>query len=343
MSALRSNFCPICRKSENLRRCQGCMVMLYCCREHQTADRITHEVACDKVKNARIVHQLAERFLRAEPPSFMLPANVFETGVGRFWDILDTRNYMRTRYLLVEYLIEIKTYDAVKAALNHALEMLRLCRKDNLRLRFTVPALFIRLGNDQECYDFMKWHTTTGASDDYDWEDMDQPFLDVTDADVSEPVDVFTGRLAHMEFAVALMLIKIKFLRDVRTLQYSLFMYDQVPLPMELTDRIRKEAIDGTIVSKRKDLFISKNLNPLIETLLKQMKQLFDFVQTGNKYIWPGLIDPKDYLDATPACQYSEASEDHAQVTVQHYYEAYEETSDAIKVIKEMVELDSRS
>ncbi|KAG4070201.1 hypothetical protein HA402_003891 [Bradysia odoriphaga] len=76
------------------------------------------------------------------------------------------------------------------------------------------------------------------------------PYLDVTDADVSEPVDIFTGRNAYLEYAVALMLIKIKIFTG-RTNAAKF-------VPTELVDRIRKEAIDDNIVGKAKTFIQQK-------------------------------------------------------------------------------------
>ena len=85
-----------------------------------------------------------------------------EENRGHFWGILETRTYMRYRYALVEALLKIDTYAAVLAAHDHLMEMLYLCRGDNMGVRDTVPALKLRLRRDQECYDFLKWWYTTG-------------------------------------------------------------------------------------------------------------------------------------------------------------------------------------
>lgn len=336
MSVLRS-VCPVCQKSENLLRCQGCLSITYCGREHQIADRNDHKLACNAVKNAKTNMEQEEQKLRAAPSDFMLPANVFENAVGRFWGIFATHDYMRARYGVVEKLLKIKTYDAVKAAFDHMKDMIRLCRGDNMGLRFQVPALFIRLGLDQECYDFMKWHVTAGQDPHYDWGNINLPFLNVRDADVSEPVTLFVAEFAHLEFAVALLLIKMRLLKDVQTLQNSLFIYDHanVPLPPELVDRIRKMAMTGNIASKRKDILTSSNQKPLLATLEQQIKLLFNFVYRNHKYFWLGLLDPANYLASRPT-SYS------AQLTLQYYYQAYVET-DSIEVISKMVCDDLRS
>lgn len=77
--------------------------------------------------------------------------NVFEEYVGQFWGIQGTRPYMRARFFLVDKLLQIKNFDAVKVAFDHTMDMLRLNRSDNLGLRFIAPSLFLRLGNDQQC------------------------------------------------------------------------------------------------------------------------------------------------------------------------------------------------
>lgn len=87
--------CPACGKRDNLLRCQACKVVSYCCSDHQVYDRINHKVACDLIKKAQKELDTQERELRAHPGDFATPANPFETAVGHFWGILDTRPYSK--------------------------------------------------------------------------------------------------------------------------------------------------------------------------------------------------------------------------------------------------------
>lgn len=162
--------------------------MYYCGREHQMLDREDHKGACNAIKKKQKAVSLEERELRDNPGDFMTPANLFEEQVGHFWGILETRDYMRARYALVEALLKVKTYASVKAAHDHIMDMLRLCRSDNMGVREQVPWLKLRLGRDQECYDFCVWWATTGQERDYDWGNMDLPYLDIKNADILEPV-----------------------------------------------------------------------------------------------------------------------------------------------------------
>lgn len=333
MSVLSAN-CAVCKTTIQLLRCQACMVMLYCCREHQIVDRKSHKRECNAVKKSREDFENEERKLRTAPSDFMMPANVFQEGVGHFWGIYGTRPYMRARYAFVDNLVKIKTCDAVKTAFDHIMDMLRLCRSDNMGLRDIVPAIFIRLEKDQECYDFLKWYATTGSRGDYDWGDMDLPFLDVKDADVFEAVSEFIGEYSDLSHAVPLMLIKMRLLRIVKSLKNTDFLYDR--LPPELIDSISKD-IGGKILAKRKDILMSKDQEALIKKLEEQVHELFTFVKKSNKYFWPGLLDPAAYLAAKPT-EYSCGSEEHSQLTLQYNYDAFAETPGACDMIREFVQ-----
>ena len=93
--------------------------------------------------------------LNAKPSTSKFKEKPFENSIGHFWDIADTRTYMRVRHSHVGALLEIKNRTAVQTALDHLLDMLRLNRKDNMGVRDLIPALYIRLDQDQECYDFL--------------------------------------------------------------------------------------------------------------------------------------------------------------------------------------------
>ncbi|XP_037031062.1 uncharacterized protein LOC119070715 [Bradysia coprophila] len=327
MSTLRSN-CAVCGKSEDLIRCEeGCKYMLYCGQPHRLADVANHAVACDAVKRSKAKLDTEDRLLRNP----MLAHNLFEVAKGNFWRIDDTRNYMKALYSHMDYLMKIKTYGAVKAAFGYAVNAFELCRTDCLMVRLVVPAIYVRLGKDQECYDFIKYSAVVGG--DFNW-----PNTSIRDADVFEPIDVFDGETRTLEFALAAFLIKMKLLTDVRTLQNSLFLYTYLPFPSELVDRIRKLAV-GEIVAERTAIFNSQNQNPLIQTLVLQIKQLYQVVKKANPYFWSGFLDPAEFLAARPPTYYDGTIE-HAQTAVQVYYEAFVETPGSINMAREIAEKD---
>nr|RBQ87924.1 hypothetical protein FVER53263_13532 [Fusarium verticillioides] len=85
---------------------------------------------------------------------------------------------MQARHDYITAILNVRTGEAVEIALEGSLDMLRLCRGDNLGVRSQIPALYLRLGRDQEAYGFIKWYAAKGDSM-YNWSDMSLPFLDL--------------------------------------------------------------------------------------------------------------------------------------------------------------------
>ncbi|RFU26167.1 hypothetical protein B7463_g10180, partial [Scytalidium lignicola] len=287
------------------------------------------------IKKAQAVLDDQEQKLRAFPGDLMTPANPFETAVGHFWGIHETRPYMQSRYALVEALVKVKTHRAVQSALDHLLDMLRLCRGDNQGVRDVVPALFLRLGQDQECYDFIKWWATTGEESDYDWGDMERGYLDVTDADVFEDVDIYTRRHYGLSHAVSITLIKIRILHDLRNLQSSTEVAKTASLPQEILDNIRAKLV-STIVTGNKEIMDSNDQGPAIEKLESQVAQLYKAVEKTNKHFWPALIRPGNNLKARPS-YFSHGTPEEMQLVLQYSYDSWLETPGAIDLIREQV------
>ncbi|MCJ1465302.1 hypothetical protein MMC07_003919 [Pseudocyphellaria aurata] len=321
--------CQLCSTSENLLRCSKCKVARYCSRNHQLSDWPQHRSACKAINTcqARLDHQ--EQELRNQPDGDMFePANVFEEHVGHFWGLYHTRPYMRARYALVEAILKIRTYDAVVAALGHVMDCLRLCRSDNMGVRDFVPALLLRLGRDQECYDFVKWYATTGNESDYDWGDMDEPFLDIKDADVLESPQYLCGKYTQLGQPVSTTLMKIRLLLAARAGAQE---WDGLR-SSQIFNQLEGEAIqNGTGDNAREPLEV-------IEVLLKShVTMLHQAVVNSNKYFWPALISPERHLDARPE-YYSSGSEAEMQLVLQRHHDAWRESPGALEVIKAIID-----
>ncbi|HNS22618.1 MAG TPA: tetratricopeptide repeat protein [Sedimentisphaerales bacterium] len=82
--------------------------------------------------------QTAERTLAPE---------VFEKDAGRFWEIIETRPYVRARFRLAHCLNEM---GRLQEAADHFRELLRLNPDDNQAVRFWFWPCLLRLGRDQE-------------------------------------------------------------------------------------------------------------------------------------------------------------------------------------------------
>ena len=334
----RCSYCLASSSSTKLFRCQACTVVSYCGRDDQIAHRPAHKDACNRIKKAQQVLSREEQKLRSNPgDGFITPPRLFEEHAGHFWGILETRTYMRSRFALVEALLKIKTYAAVKAAHEHVMDMLRLCRSDNMGVRFMVPALYLRLGKDQECYDFCVWYATTGEDSHYDWGDLDLPFLDVRNADVFEPLRKhMAGKYIQLNHVVGITLLKIRLLLLVQALRNASMLAEKVS--QELLDAIRVQLVSGTALAGRLSIKNVSEQTTMIRRLQGQIKKLYRAVDASNEFFWPALLSPGKHLTARPDV-YSPGSPQEMQISLQYNYASWAETTGSIDVIRQLINI----
>ena len=192
-------------------QCSKCHMVRYCGKKHQADDFPRHQELCKEYVAAVKRMKKEEAKLRRGIDDW---GNPFEEEVGNFWGIFETRDYMRSVYAVIERLNRFMTTDATTAALDHCMECLRLCRGDNMGIREIVPSFLIRLKKDQECYDFLKWWST--VDDNYDWGDMDLPYLDLKNENRYEPLlKSYTSKYESINFYSAMILIKYRLLHTI--------------------------------------------------------------------------------------------------------------------------------
>lgn len=260
----------------------------------------------------------------------MTPPNAFETHVGHFWGLLHTRDYMRARFFLADYARWTSGLEGVQEGLAHMMDMLRLCRGDNLGVRQIVPALMLQLDQDQECYDFVKWYQTQGRGSDYDWGDMHLPFLDVKNADVVESTKYMAGSFGDVHHLSATMLLKIKILTDVINVRLTRKDLDG-KLPVELWQEVELAVIWSplTIPLTKKS---SLDLVGLEGLLTRHIKQLGASLGKANDNVIMGLLSPDDWLTKIP--QYmSPGSAEEMSILLQHSFAAWWETEGALDLL----------
>ncbi|KIW52795.1 hypothetical protein PV05_08415 [Exophiala xenobiotica] len=212
----------------------------------------------------------------------MTPANAFETSVGHFWGIWSTRDYMCARYELADTVRRVGSLDGVTEALDHMRDMLRLCRGDNMGVRDLIPPMMLQLDLDQECYDFIKWYQTEGQRSDYDWGNLDLPFLNVRGANVLEGVQYLDKKYGDVPHISALLLLKLKLLTDVIALKLT---RKVIPshLPPELWEEVEMNVIRSPI-SRRWAGKSSKELTNVHQKLQYQVLTLGKILRNLNEY-----------------------------------------------------------
>lgn len=204
---------------------------------------------------------------------------------------------MSARYDVVTNQLNIRTGEAVEAALANLLDMLRLCRGDNMGVRSHIPALYLRLGRDQEAFDFLKWYAD--ASPEFDWNDVEKPMLDVKGADAFAPVEVERSGLGmDLSFKLALLLVKARLFVDVSLLEGFLQKLGK-DAPADKMEIVEEEAMTD-ILPNRRDIVDSSDYTSIMAGLRRQMVDIYTDIMKHNKYIIPGLENPARYSAAQP-------------------------------------------
>ncbi|PLN76983.1 hypothetical protein BDW42DRAFT_188309 [Aspergillus taichungensis] len=243
--------CGICDKQEKLTRCSSCKMMFYCSREHQAEDRDEHKYNCNAVKQIALAKDQDERMLRN-----------FPAGVGGVPVVVGG------------------------VPLDHGMEMLRLCRSDNVGVRGLIQTMMLQLGKDQECYDFIKWWAVTAKDLQYDFRDLNLPYLDIKNAEVFEPM-------------LALMLLKIKLLLDLTAVNFSAATVG-ARVPQEILDQIEGFVPRSPIIAERRELVNGDWQKHQIRTLKTQIDELYWEIHRINKWMWFALRVPEHFYDDLP-------------------------------------------
>ncbi|KUM66571.1 hypothetical protein ACN42_g541 [Penicillium freii] len=314
--------CGVCSKEDGVLRCSGCKVMMYCGVEHQTAHRQEHKSACSAIRRCRVAMEKEEQALRD------LPDNPYTYGVGNFWKILETRPYMRSRAALSNTMSNVGTAESLEAQLDLLMENLRLCRGDNMGSRDVIPGLMIRLQQDQECYDFLKWWATTGQNRDYDWGNTTLPYLDIKNANPLEPVDMFRGKLINLPHIVSVTLVKVKVLQVLLT--------SMRPADGSIAHMLGLRVKPSTI-AKNPNIANCEDAWLQSVKLKAQIRALYEDVHQLNSYFWPALVDPGEHLEAKTT-MFSVGSVEQMRMTLNLTYEAWQEAPGAIAVIQMAIE-----
>ncbi|KAH8163738.1 hypothetical protein CIB48_g4509 [Xylaria polymorpha] len=288
-----------------------------------------HKVACISIVKSLAKLEEEEATLRAHPGDILLPSNVFENGVGRFWGLIETRGYMRARFAAADALLQIDTIKAVEKALAHFQDMLRLCRSDNLGIRDIVPGLLLRLGREQECYDFLKWWAV--VDDEYHYYDVSLPYLDIRGADAFEAVDAFASNLSLSQLVI-LALLKLGLYLDIEPynpeyMDFGSSWRSWPPPPTEFMRPISK------IVQKKVRRITSSDVPEIAELLEDQYQALFRMVHKKNPHFWEALADASEDTASLPSA-YSHGSVEEAILGVYQCKKAWEEADDAILMIE---------
>ncbi|KAM7189661.1 hypothetical protein V8F33_009909 [Rhypophila sp. PSN 637] len=271
--------CEVCGTVQRLLRCTGCNTHFYCSREHQAQDRPIHKSTCKSIKDAKKRADDAEAMTRAH--------GNFESLQGDFWDHIK-RLYLKGRLIHRETLIVSRRQQGIEDALALFLMMLQHGRADHLGCRRLIPALYLQLGRDQECYDFLKWWATADREEKALC-DTSRPYLDIRDADATSHEDVVkfwvspkTAPVNSLFHLAPLLLLKMRLLNSIREFHNYRDEHPDVT-PEEAVLKIRPELAVGDILERRPDLIAdNKLLDKAEDQVYESVHRLISKVQHEN-------------------------------------------------------------
>lgn len=262
--------CGVCNKREDLQRCTACDAIVYCGRQHQSADRKAHRSICDAVKNQRVILASAED-QRSEMDS---P-----------WPIV------KEQLRLASLLERIHSAKSVREQLKVHDRLMSLS-PEPYRTGTLNAVLMTRLDEDQKAYNFLKyWVRYSEAIS----RTRKPPSPDSTDADLFEPVDLFLdicdiklGKTEALGFLVTLTCIKVKLLLDLRAVNAAISSLGP-QFSQEVLDLILQRVPQSPAVATNRAIMDGQGLAAEIAKMEAQVDALYKKVDETNHFFWPML------------------------------------------------------
>lgn len=274
------------------------------------------------------------------PDGPFIPRSVFEYGGSNFKNKPSTWSYMLARCHIANTLMLNMgsmgaRVDIIQKCFDILNDLLRLCWPGHVDIELTIPYLYIRLGQDQKCYDFIKWYATTVRDKEDDRADVTKPFPNLSAGDVLEPVEDIWRNLDRHDLArsVALLLIKVRVLLDLQHFQTAASEFSG-KFPQELLSIIRGQLV-GPILAVRPELLRQSRdgIAEQIKAMKDQVQCLYKDIDKYNQRFWPSMLDnPKAAFEGRafvkPGCSQSESN-----FIILHSYYAWQETPGALDMM----------
>ncbi|KAF1810778.1 hypothetical protein P152DRAFT_460068 [Eremomyces bilateralis CBS 781.70] len=334
--------CAVCGSKDGLRRCTGCCLVLYCGKNHQTSHWREHKRDCKDVGYYTTCLQLEEHMLRDHAGDLGLSDNLFEEARGWFSELDGVHQYLGARKDLVTAMVKMNTFDSIQAAIFHCQGIVELDFQDYTGIVLYLPSLYLRLGLEQQCYDFCKWNIMIQdffdkKAPDIPWGEMGDMCVSMKNSNVFEDLEYFTDSAAPCElfYLVAVMLVKFRLLQDLLALQATTESVGK-RVPTEILDYICLYVVRPVVV-KNRTIMESTDRSYEIQLLKMQVQFLFRLVSKRFKSTWLGLIHPrsKQGLGSGTRCPCCETG---GRYVLQNSCDAWAETPGAIDHAMEFIE-----
>ena len=284
------SYCHKIVKSDSTFTCLGCHVVLYCSRIHQSAYSLSHEATCLSIQQAQ---RKSDEQLSTLQSKCHQCFNDQLSEPDHFWEWRDIRSYIQARHRLILLLCKIATEAALRTALYHSLDILRLHPGDNLDVRLLVPGMMIRLGMDQEAYDFIRRYRQVSPTCQYAWAHLDmvlpEPKAEECNEDVASAE--WLDECVPLPFKAALTLLRLRLLFCLYDLEHANMLGSR--LPPEIVRIVRDNLVTGGVARDSelwKEVRVGESLRERIAGLEKPLGEMFEAVKKHSPDFWIGLM-----------------------------------------------------
>ncbi|KAG5657953.1 hypothetical protein KAF25_006904 [Fusarium avenaceum] len=235
------------------------------------------------------------------------------------------RHKTTMRLARVDELLQSDSQDDAELALLELWDMLKGDRADPLGVSDIIPHVLLRVGGEQECYDFIKWWAFHGSKSPTD--NRISPFFTTKGANACEFPHALLQKGLSLSHLVALTLLKLRLFLDLEAISSALFdnafgfdgTIDSIDRPVgELAQNIFK-------------LTNSSRVERLARDIQKQYLDLCERVNAANPYVWEGLATEE--LPSAPG-PHGPGSPDEARLILHHCRRAWDESEDALVMVE---------
>lgn len=178
------------------------------------------------------------------------------------------------------------------------------------------PWMLLRLGRDQECFDFLKtWfqRSWTGGLK-----------LDANGS-ACDSFDSFICNFVCLSHVIAMTLLKIRLLLDLKTLQIASEL--RTKMPQELVDRVKSFLPLSDIISGDRNIIFRNDYKTYIKELEGQVDKFLKDIQKKDRHYLAILIDPGQHLEVAGTLRYPTwPSRRRINYELEYSYEAVAET-----------------
>ena len=286
--------CSNCSKDEAENTCSRCNAVKYCSKECQKDHLENHKRHCNEINKYSNQVEIFAKPLR-EYDDFGGMHNLFEDSVGRFWRLVDPRNYCRFRNELCIALHDCAVYNnsrlALELSVEHMLDLVWLNRGDNLGVRSFIPWILCVLGKTQEAYDFLKWWYVSDLDGRYDWSNLELPHLNLKGEDIFEDLsNLSLEKYYDLYLIVGLFFLKYKVLLELEAKKSS---YEAFLLGTHA--RVGRDSHIQKLRGVSTVLYLIKQLvspdTKKIKILKDHLKEIATLIDKRRKDLIPGLLN----------------------------------------------------